>query len=417
MRIGFLTQWYEPEPGPAATTALLARELVARGHGVTVLTGFPNYPHGRIADGYRQQTLGREVLGGVEVMRVPLYLNHDASSLRRIANYVSFGVSAAMIGVPAFPRVDALWVNYSPITVALPMWLLSLARRIPTVCEVADLWPDTLEVAGLRGTGTLLGGTRPILDLWCRGMYAASAAVVHISPGVGPLLESRGVPKARLHCIPKSADEALFHPGGRSLRADLGIPADAFVLLYAGSMGSAQGLDSLLEACSVIRDPRLVVLMAGSGTHENNLRRRAETLRLGQVRFIGRLEPTMMAHAWATADLGYVSLAPSAIGALTMPSKTQAILAAGRPLLVAAQGDVAQLAHAHQVGFVARPDDPAAIAAALRVALATDSVELTRMGDRARALYLSHFSVAETARRAEQLLASVARPPRTEVAA
>lgn len=207
MRIGIFTQWFDPEPGPARLMGVLARELAARGHEVHVLTGFPNYPSGRIQAPYRQRPLMREVIDGVHVTRVPLYTSHDRSSVRRILNYLSFGASSALFGVPGLPQLDVVWVNYSPITLALPMWLQQLLRGTPTVCEVADLWPDTVLVSGLSGAGVLarLGGRT--LDAWCKAMYRSSDAVTYISPSVGRILADRGVDRRRLHFIPKPAED------------------------------------------------------------------------------------------------------------------------------------------------------------------------------------------------------------------
>ena len=126
-----------------------------------------------------------EVLGGVQVTRVPLYVNHDHSAFKRVANYASFGLSAALLGVPTLPQLDALWVNYSPITIGLPMWLQQVVRGTPTVCEVGDLWPDTMAVSGLHGAGALTRLGHAALERWCNAMYASSEAVVYISPGVG----------------------------------------------------------------------------------------------------------------------------------------------------------------------------------------------------------------------------------------
>lgn len=412
MRLGFFSQWYEPEPGPATLTAVTARALAARGHEVHVLTGFPNYPTGTLAQGYRQVPRMREILGGVHVTRVPLYLNHDQSAARRVTNYASFGLSAALLGVPGFPLLDALWVNYSPITIGLPMWLQQVLRGTPTVCEVGDLWPDTMAVSGLKGAGALTRLGQAALERWCNAMYGSSDAVVYISPGVGEILESRGVPRERLRYIPKPADEQAFHPSGNSLRRELDIDPDAIVLLYAGAMGVAQGLGSLIEACALIDDPRLVVLLAGSGTQEGALRSAAAVKGVSCIRFLGRVPHSQMADLLATADAAYVSLAQHPLSAVTMPSKTQSTLAAGRAILVAGTGDVANLVELHRVGFTAMPGDPASIAQGLREVLQTGRRGLADMGRAARLLYEAEFSVDRTTTQVETLLCEVSRVPR-----
>lgn len=412
MRIGIFTQWYEPEPGPAALSAVAARALAERGHEVHVLTGFPNYPTGRIADGYRQRPRMRERAGGVDIVRVPLVPSHDGSAVGRIANYATFGLSAAVLGVPALPALDVVWVNYSPVTLALPMWLQQAIRGTPTVCDVADLWPDTIQVSGLDGARRLNGRASRLIGQWCRAMYASSDAVTYISPGVGPLLESRGVPPERLHYLPKPADERVFHPGGTSLRRSLGIDEDAVVVGYAGSMGAAQGLEALLEAVAAVNDPRLVLLMAGSGTREDELTQQAREAGLTNVRFLGRLPQQKMTDFLATSDAAFVSLADHPLSATTMPSKTQATLASGRAILAAAPGDLADLVAGGRLGFVARPGDAHSIAAALRATVAAGRGELARVGEVARARYLAEFSVAHTTSRLEAILTEAARHPR-----
>ncbi len=416
MRIGVFTQWYEPEPGPAALSSVAARALAARGHEVHALTGFPNYPSGRLADGFRQRPRVRELRDGVNVVRVPLVPGHDHSSARRILNYTSFGLSAAVLGVPALPVLDALWVNYSPVTLALPMWVQQLLRGTPTVCDVADLWPDTMQVSGLQGAARLNGRATRVVGAWCKAMYASSDLVTYISPGVGELLSARGVPKARLRYLPKPADERIFHPGGTSLRPGLGIDDEAVVLVYAGAMGAAQGLEALLHATALVNDPRLVVLLAGSGTQEELLKRRASELGLTNVRFLGRLPQDQMTDFMATADIAYVSLADHPLSTVTMPSKTQATLASGRAILAAASGDLAELVKGRHVGFVACPGDAGSIAAALNAALAGGRRELALIGEVARALYLAEFSVEQTTTGLEAILTEAATHPRDGLA-
>ena len=115
MRIGLLTQWYDPEPGPARLPGVLARGLAARGHQVSVLTGFPNYPTGELPPGWSMSRMRRQVEDGVSVTRVALYPSHDASAARRMANYGSFGASTLVNGMSALRGADVCWVNYSPI--------------------------------------------------------------------------------------------------------------------------------------------------------------------------------------------------------------------------------------------------------------------------------------------------------------
>ena len=258
-------------------------------------------------------------------------------------------------------------------------------------------------------TGCVTG----IVERWCKAMYSSSDMVTYISPGVRQLLEARGVPADRLRYLPKPADERIFHPGGTSLRPRLGIDEDAVVVSYAGAMGAAQGLETLLEALALVKDPRLVVLLAGSGAGQEQLERRAAEMGLANVRFMGRLPQHQMTDLMATSDAAYVSLADHPLSAVTMPSKTQATLASGRAVLATSSGDLANLVMSGHLGFVARPGDAESIAGALQAVVSAGREGLARIGAVARARYVAEFSVAHTTTRLEAVLAEVARPPRT----
>lgn len=406
MKIGMITQWYDPEPGPAALPGVLARELVRRGHEVTVVTGFPNYPTGDLTEGYRIRPRMTQTLDGVRVVRTALYPDHGGSAVGRLLNYGSFALSSAVFGVPALKGVQVVWVNYSPITVALPMFLARALHRVPMVCEVADLWPDTLLVSGFSPKGVVGRAVAKGLAVWTGAMYRASDAVVHIAPSVGALLRQRGVGADRTVYIPKPGNEAVFERSGADRRAEWGIPDDAVVLLYAGSMGVAQGLDTLMSAMDGVDSNRLVCLMAGGGTQEGDLR--AVARNNSAVRFLGRLPQEQMPDLMATADVAYISLVEDPLTPLTLPSKTQATMAAGLPALVAASGDVVDVIEQARAGFAVDQADPADIRRGIDRLVDLGRSGLRPYGSSARDAYERQFSVRATTEKAEQLLATVA---------
>ncbi|MFC7400991.1 GNAT family N-acetyltransferase [Citricoccus sp. GCM10030269] len=409
MKIGMITQWYDPEPGPAALPGVLARELVKRGHNVNVVTGFPNYPDGRIVDGYKLKPRMRETLDGVNVTRTYLFPSHDGSLAKRLLNYGSFGASAAALGLDSLRGADAVWVNYSPITVALPMFLQRYLRGTPLISEVADLWPDTVMVSGFTAGSAAGRVTGPVLDAWVGSMYRASDAVVHIAPSVGRILAERGVPSAKTHYIPKPANEDVFHPFGRSIRDELNVGEDQVVLLYAGAMGAAQGLETLMVASRSLDPEKIVCIMAGGGNDEERLRDLAADA--PAVRFIGRVPQERMSNLMASADIAYISLVDDPLTPLTMPSKTQAILASGTATLVAASGDVVDVVQSAGAGLAVDQNDPADIARGLQQLVSLGRAGLAAMGATARRTYEDQFSVEKTTDKAEQLLGLVAGRP------
>nr|WP_232523432.1 glycosyltransferase family 4 protein [Nocardioides sp. MAH-18] len=389
----------------------LARGLVERGHQVTVLTGFPNYPSGHLADGYRLSARADEERDGVRVRRTWLYPSHDASMARRLLNYGSFGASSLILGVDALRDIDVLWVNYSPITVAPTMWWLHHRRDVPVVVHVLDLWPDTVTAGGFGGEGAAHRAVESAVSAWCARMYRSAATVAVNSPGVVDVLASRGVPRDKLAYVPLWADEQLWPAplgAGPESRVVPGVDLadDDVVLLYAGSLGRAQGLDVLIEACARVGDPRLRCLIAGSGAEEDSLRRQAADLGVRNVDFLGRVAPESMPGLMAAADASFVALSPHPLSRITMPSKFQAGLAAGRCLVVSADGDLADAAAATGAAFVAPAADPAALAEVLERLCAAGRTELAALGTAARAAYDGGYAAGVGIDRVESLLAA-----------
>lgn len=408
MRIGMLTQWYAPEPGPAALPAELARGLVARGHDVRVLTGFPNYPTGRLPDGWRMRRTRTAVEDGVRVQRVALYPNHDQSGAKRLLNYGSFASSALVNGFRSLASCDAVWVNYSPVTIALPMLATRYMHRVPMVTHVLDLWPDTLMASGFLNGRTARIADRT-LSWWCSRIYAASDSVAYISPSVGDTLVDRGVPASKTEYIPMWANEQVFHGEGVSMREELGITSSAVVVLYAGTMGGAQGLEALITAAARFDPTRLVILMAGSGTHEAELREHARKLDARSVRFLGRLPQEKMPDLYATADCCFVSLNDHPLARMTMPSKIQASLAASKPIIIAATGDARDVVLESGAGFSSEPEDADSIATALQDSLNNGRPGLKQRSILARRYYDTTFSLATGVARVENLLERASR--------
>lgn len=407
MRVGLLSQWFDPEPGPASLPGMLARGLARRGHEVRVLTGFPNYPTGRIMSGYRMSRRLDEFTDGIRIRRVALYPSHDASAFRRVATYGSFAASALASGVSALRGLDAVWVSNSPITVSLPMWFVRHVHRIPVVLHVLDLWPDTVSASGFLGDGRAHRVVGHCLGGWCQGMYRSATRVAYISPGVGELLTRRGVPPEKLLYIPMWADERPPADGG-DLRAALGLRPDQIALGYAGSLGITQGLETLVDACALTSDPRFVCLVAGSGIAEAELRRRVGSAGVSNIRFLGRLPRERMPAFLAACDVHFVGLRDTAMAPYTMPSKVQTILAAGRALLIAGVGDAASVARDSGAGIVARPDDPQDVASAIHEVIRLGRGELHALGGRGRRYYLRRFSMESGVSRVEAALRAAA---------
>jgi glycosyltransferase involved in cell wall biosynthesis len=385
MRILYLTQWFEPEPNIIKGTAFV-RALQAAGHEVTVVTGFPNYPTGRIYPGYRLRPWHREDLGGVRVVRLPLYPSHDLSALRRSLNFLSFFLSLLAYCLLRAGRYDLAYAYHPPITVGFAAALAGCVRRLPYVLDVQDLWPDTVATTGLRGAARL---ARPI-GIVCAFVYRRSTSIVAQSDGMRFALAQRGVPAEKLTTIRNWAGDETLLPGPRR-----GADTDErFSLVYAGNFGRAQGLATVVEAAEILARRRqdIEIRLIGDGVEAPELRARARGI--SGLSFEDRVSPDRIAEQLGRSAALLLHLRDEPLFHITIPSKTQAYLAAGRPIVAGVGGEAADLLRRSGAAFVVAPGDPQALAAAIAELADLPRERRDRMGRAGRAFYLANLSFA-----------------------
>lgn len=404
MKFGLLSQWYDPEPGGGAVPGVLSRALVARGHDVRVLTGFPNYPTGLLYKGYRQRLRHREHLAGVDVRRVPLYPSHSGRAIPRAANYASFAASAGAQASRHLSDRDALWVFNSPETVGLVATHVSKRHQVPFLLHVMDIWPDSVLDSGMVPAGRASRMALRLLETMVARTHRSAAAIAVTSPGQRELLISRGGDEERMHYIPVWADEEVFYPRkpDKSLLPS-SIGADDLVLMYAGAMGHVQNLEGVVRAATMAANAGVHLVMVGSGIAEPGLRTLANELRATNVHFLGRRPPHEMGELVAAADLHLVSLADTPLLRVTMPSKVQSVMASARPIIGWCRGDAADVVRQSGAGLVPESDSPEELAEHLRTC-AEDREKLRRWGRTARTYYDLHFSQGAAVTNVEQLL-------------
>lgn len=400
MRIALVSQWYDPEGGSAAIPGSIARALQRRGHTVSVVTGFPNYPTGRLHDGYAVRPLRREVLAGVPVVRVPLYPSHGRSPVRRALNFLTFMVSASTLGALVARREQVSLVYSTPGTVGLAGVVLRRLFGQPFVLYVQDLWPDTVVATGLVPR-RLTGLVRAVLDPFCHLVYRSAARIAVISPGMKDRLVERGVPTDKVDVVPNWVDEEVFgvRPGSWD--------DHVFDLMYAGNLGDVQGLEVAVDALALLEDlPQVRLRLVGDGVARERLAARARAHGVeDRVLFEGVRPVSEMADVLASAHAQLVCLSDDPLFHITMPSKLQAVLACGRPVVTSAPGDVAVATEASGAGFAVAPGDPAALAGAVRALVSLGAAEREALGVRGRAYYEQNLSEAVGAARLEASLA------------
>jgi len=390
VRIILLTQWFDPEP--TFKGMAFARELKRHCFDVEVITGFPNYPGGKVYPGYHIKWMQREVIDGIQVTRLPLYPSHNRSGIMRAINYITFAISATVYGVFFAQSANVIYAYHPPLTVGVAAVLIKLFRRIRVVCDIQDLWPDTLRATGMVNNGRVLSFVARV----CSWVYEHTDQIVVLSPGFKRLLVHRGVPESKLTVIYNWADELSLKNVPDPLPSNLLATAGFFKILFAGNIGKAQGLDVVLKAASLLKDKHCNILwiMLGEGLEVDRLRAEAVNQGLSNVVFIPRVSMTDAALWMRSADVLLVHLKRDPLFEITIPSKIQAYMNVGKPLLVALDGDAADLVRRSSAGIVIHPENPEELASAALHLAGMPRTELEHMGYNAKNYYQEYLSIA-----------------------
>lgn len=367
IRVLLMTQWFDPEP--TFKGLVFARALVEKGFDVEVITGFPNYPGGEVYTGYKVKILQREQIDGVSLVRVPLYPSHDKSRFGRILNYVSFSISLILYGLFS-KKPDVIYSYHPPLTVGVASAVIGFFRRVPVVNDIQDMWPDTLSSTGMISNRRVLS----VVGKVCDWVYRRAAKIVVLSPGFKKLLVERGVPAEKISVIYNWCAEGAI-ADARDVNQFVMKPCGKFRILFAGNMGRAQALDVVLSAAKIleIKAPEIEFVFVGGGLEVENLKNLAKKLELNNVDFLPPVPMSIVGNYLRSADALLVHLKKDDLFKITIPSKTQAYMASGRPLLMAVDGDAAELVAKSGSGVVAYSGDANSISeAAIALFSATD---------------------------------------------
>ncbi|CCH73067.1 Undecaprenyl-phosphate galactose phosphotransferase (fragment) [Nostocoides australiense Ben110] len=400
--VRLVTQWWPPEP--VTLPLWIAQGLRDCGWDVDVITGVPNYPDGKVAPGYASHRYQREDSQGFKVTRTPLYPSHDTSPTKRLANYISWAVSASLMAI-ASHQPDVHFVYGTPATASLPAILARIFRRTPYIVTVQDIWPDSVVQSEITQSSPIARIAEKGLTAFVGQMYKRASAIVVISPGARSLLASRGVPEEKIHHIYNWIDEKLFYPRRRvtTIRNRFTEDRNEFLILYAGNIGTAQDLETAVRAIC-LTPPHVKLLIAGDGVEESKVRRLADAIAPNRITFLGRVPQAEIAEISSVVDAQLVILQDKPLYRTTMPSKVQAILASGTPAIVSVGGDASDLINGAEAGMTASPGDPHSLAEAILNLSKLPENERLQMGERGVAYYQEHMSKRVGAARLTELL-------------
>ena len=358
MHILFLTDNFPPEVNaPASRTFEHCRAWVKAGHQVTVITCMPNFPKGKIFDGYRNKPWQSEALDGIHVIRVWTYIAANEGFVKRILDYLSYMLSAIVAG--PFVRGVDLVVGTSPqFFTACAAYVVSRYKRVPYVFELRDLWPESIKAVGAMRDSLPLR----ILERLEIFLYRKAAAVVSVTYSFRRNLIDRGIAPDKIHVVINGVDLSVFKPTilDSGLKKSLGLEGK-FVAGYIGTHGMAHALGTLLEAADKLRqrpdgDAYRIVLL-GDGAKKASLVRKASTMGLDNVVFIDSVPKKEVARYWAILDLAIIHLKKIPLFTNVIPSKLFESMGMGIPVLHGVAGESAELVEREGVGIVFEPEN------------------------------------------------------------
>lgn len=388
MHILIVSQYFWPEDFRINDLAL---GLLERGHQVTVLTGIPNYPSGRFYPGYGIRGPWLERYQGVDIIRVPLVARGASKGLRLVLNYLSFALSASLLG-PALCEgdFDSIFVfEVSPITIGLPAIVLKKAKHAPILFWVLDLWPESLSATETVRSPRILR----MVERLVRFIYRNCDRVLVSSRGFVPRVEKLGGKPGRVNWFPQWA-EALYRPVQLEENAPerSGLP-EGFRIVFAGNIGAAQGFPTILAAAEKLKthsDIHWLILGDGRmrGWVEGQVQERGLE---STVHLLGRYPMEAMPRWFSLADAMLLTLKRHPIFALTIPAKVQSYLACARPIIAALDGEGAQVVEEAGAGLTCEADNSEALAETVLELYRMPESERLAMGQRGRAYYEAHF--------------------------
>lgn len=401
MNILIVTQYFRPESFIINDVADRLRLL---GHDVTVATGKPNYPTGKIFDGYRSYGISKETLdNGIAIYRIPIIPRGASRPLNLVLNYASFLLSGLFLLPIALTRqkFDAvLFFGVSPLTSAIPAALISGLKKAPLAIWVQDLWPETIKAASKVQNRLVLR----LVELVMKYIYRFSDTVIVQSRAfIDPISSLCNIEKVRY--LPNPApDEPISYPLSASISE---LFNDCFSIVFAGNLGKAQSLETILKAAERLRAyEHIKFIVIGDGSEASRLSKSVTESGLSNVVMTGQLDRKMMSSAYSLSSALLVTLKNDPAYSLVIPSKVQAYMQAGKPIIAAVNGEGARLISETGCGHAVAAEDDRALAETILTFAAMPANRLSEMGRAGRQHYQTHFQVETVTEQLIEILES-----------
>lgn len=392
MKVLIWTQYFWPENFHINA---VARSLKDQGVEVTVLTGKPNYPEGKIFAGYQATGIQKEEYSGIEVIRIPLRQRGKNSGKGMFLNYLSFIVSGYLFAPYALrgKKFDAVFVYApSPLLQALPAVYVSWLKRAPLVLWVQDIWPDALVATGFIKSRWILG----IVGLAVRYIYRFSDSILMQSEGFRTSVERWSSKKDKISFYPNSAEDTLSELSKPCLDSCIANDvAQGFSVVFAGNIGTAQSCETIIKAAQLLQNVRgIKFYLVGGGSMAESMSKNISDSKLKNIVMTGCVPVEEMASIYASASILLLTLRNDPAFSATIPSKLQSYLAAGKPIIVSCNGAAAEVVIKAKAGLTCPAGDVDALAKAVLEIYKMQSEERIGLGENGRKYFLEHYCLS-----------------------
>lgn len=374
MHLLFLTDNFPPEVNaPASRTFEHCREWVRKGHRVTVITCAPNFPKGKVFDGYQNKAFQTETIEGIEVIRVWSYITANEGFVRRILDYLSF-MASAIVASPRVHDVDLVIGTSPQFFTAVAAYVVSRMKRIPYVFELRDLWPESIKAVGAMKDSFAIR----MLERLEMFLYRKAARIVSVTESFKQVLIRRGIEGTKIEVVTNGVDVSQFKPRPKDpeLTRKLGLEGK-FVAGYIGTHGMAHALETLLQAADRLRGQNFAFIFLGDGARKQALREMADQMKLDNVVFIDSVPKADVPKYWSLLDVSIIHLRKTELFTTVIPSKMFECMGMGIPVLHGVEGESADIVRREQVGIPFEPEGVDQLCEALQ-SLKSDPARLAR---------------------------------------
>lgn len=385
----------------------IAFDFANKGYEVKVITGLPNYPHGKLFEGYGVFKKNKEVVKNVEIIRLPLITRGNGKSLRLALNYVSYFLSTIIytLRLSFSPKYDLVFVHEtSPIFICLSAVLYKKIKKVPLVVWILDLWPESVFSAGNFDNKTLAN----VLTFLVKIIYKQSDTILTSSKGFEESILKKGNFHDKITYFPNWAED-VFLGNNHEKVLDIKLP-QGFKIMYTGNLGEAQNFEVILDAAIKLKYKKNIKwVFLGSGRKLDFIETTIKNNQLEEtVYLLGSFPITSMPFFFNESDVMLVSLKDEAIFNITVPAKLQAYMAFGKPIIGLLKGEGAAIIEEANCGYVCSQSNSNELVDVITKLEKFEEVELQRLSNNAKDYYLQNFSKTKNLNFLENLFLKLA---------